>query len=95
MRFFLMIAWLAACAGCSMGHRDYILRDGNYMVFEHAFTDAAADSARRNAERHCGETRLVAVRTRSTCTLTTCTTDYQCMDRDDADRFAPPDVRKK
>lgn len=90
MRAFLIAALLAACAGCAPSYRDYIIRESNYMTFEHPFTEAESERARKNAERHCAETRHLAVKTRSVCTLTRCTTHYQCMDREEAARFAPP-----
>ena len=100
MRFLLIAACLAACAGCSVGNRGYAAREGssyaghgNLLNFQHAFSDAAADKVRAQAERLCGP-KLVAVKTRSTCTLTECFTDYQCMTSEDAARVAPADVRK-
>lgn len=101
MRLLITAALLAACAGCTVGHRDYVsrqggLRDGrgNNLAFQHAFSEAAADKVRRQAERHCAETKLIAVKTRSTCTMTECRTDYQCMNSEDAARAAPPDIKK-
>jgi hypothetical protein len=97
MRYLLIAACLAACAGCSA---DYAAREGssyaghgNLLNFQHAFSDAAADKVRVQAERHCGA-KLVAVKTRSTCTMTECFTDYQCMTSEEAARVAPADVRK-
>ena len=101
MRFLLIAACLAACAGCSAGHRDYASREGspyagrgNLLNFQHAFSDAAADKVRMQAERHCG-TKLVAVKTRSTCTMSECFTDYQCMTSEEAARVAPAEIKKK
>ena len=90
MRVLVVSALLLACAGCSLGPTDYRIRESNYMTFEHPFTEAESERARKNAERHCAETRLLAVRTRSVCTLKTCTTHYQCMDKEEASRFVPP-----
>ena len=96
VRFLLIAAWLATCAGCTVGHRDYVSREGglydgrgNNLTFRHAFSEAAADKVRRQAERHCAETKLTAAKTRSTCTMTECTTDYQCMTSEEAARIAP------
>src|SRR5687768_15386297 len=44
-----------------------IFGEGKYISFAHAFTDAAAESVRRSAERHCAQTKLVAVKTSGTC----------------------------
>ena len=100
MRFLLIAIGLAVCAGCSGGYGDYASREGSpyasrgsLINFQHAFSDAAADRVRAQAERHCGP-KLVAVKTRSTCTMTECFTDYQCMTSDEAARVAPADVKK-
>jgi inosine-uridine nucleoside N-ribohydrolase len=79
---------LLACAGCSVPK---ILGDGNhatyfenYLRYERPFTDATAVAARKDAEGECSRRKKVAVETNSTCTLTRCTTIYQCMDKADA-----------
>ena len=101
MRALILALSIAACAGCSVGYRDYVSRQGssyaghgNLLSFQHAFSEAAADKVRRQAEGHCAETKLVAIKTRSTCTMTECFTDYQCMTGDEATRVAPADVKK-
>ena len=101
MRTVLVALMLAACGGCSVEYRDYVSREGsvlaghgNLLSFQHAFSEAAVDKVHRQAERHCAETKLVAVRTRRTCTMTECFTDYQCMTGDEATRVAPADVKK-
>jgi len=70
-----------ACAGCA---GNYVVSEGNYQTYEHPFTDAAAADVRKRAERHCAEKKRIAVRTSSTCSLTQCTTSYQCMGKADA-----------
>jgi hypothetical protein len=72
---------LAACAP----RPQLIVDEGNYLTFEHPFTDAAAKSVLETAQRQCGHTRRVAVRISSTCSLKQCITHYQCMSRADAD----------
>jgi len=101
MRTLLAALSLLACAGCAMPARDYVNIEGgtyspqsSYMTFEHPFTDAGAANVRKRAERHCGETRRVALMTRRTCSLTLCTVDYQCMTEEEAARVAPPEVKK-
>ena len=99
MRFLLLLVGLAACAGCA--NRDYVNLEGGpynnlgaFMTFQHDFTDAAAENARRKAEGHCAESKRVAVMTRRVCTMKECTTDYQCMSEGAAARVAPADVKK-
>jgi len=75
----LLPAFLAACAP------QYLTtREGNYLTFEYPFTDAAAEDARRKAVELCGARKLVAVRSENVCSLTKCTTSYQCIDKSDA-----------
>src|SRR5688572_33419708 len=96
MRALFVALSLAACAGCAVGHRDYVSREGsvydgrgNNLTFRHAFSEAAVDKVHRQAVRHCAETKLVAVRTQRTCTMTECSTAYQCMTGEEAARVAP------
>ncbi len=55
--------------------------EGNYITFEHPFTDAAADEVSKRAERICGQRKQFAMKTSSTCSLTKCTTHYQCANK--------------
>ncbi len=61
--------------------------ESNYVTYDHAFTDAAADAVRRSAGQHCGLKKQVAIKTTSACSLTRCNTSYQCMDRQDAPEY--------
>ena len=40
---------LAAVAGCTAP----VVMDGNYLTYEHAFTQAAADKVEKNAKEIC------------------------------------------
>ena len=102
MRTLLVTFALLACAGCGISTRDYVNIEGgtyntlsSYMTFEHPFTEAGAANVRTRAERHCGETKRVALMTRRTCSMTLCTVDYQCMSPEEAARAAPPEVKTK
>jgi hypothetical protein len=66
----------------------------NYLSYEHPFTDAAAAGARKTAERECSYRKQVAVRTGGTCSLTRCTTNFQCMGQKDAVLFQASDGKK-
>jgi hypothetical protein len=68
-----------ACAGCATVQPTTM--EGNYLTYTHAFTDAAATAARRNAEKLCGDRKQVALRTGGTCSLTECVTHYQCVEK--------------
>ena len=92
------LAFLAACAGCAGGSTGYdLFMESNYLSYQHAFTDAAFEAVRKNAEKLCGERRQVAVKTTGTCSLDRCTTRYYCVDRADAEKYGenrPADPKK-
>ena len=68
---------------------DLTVNQGNYLTFEHPFTDATAEDVRKKAVDLCSGRKQVAVRSENVCTLTLCTTTYQCMDKGDAATFKP------
>src|SRR5262245_36748783 len=92
---------LTACAGCATSSLVDILPpvsyspsyqytpygEGKYLIYDHPFTDAAAESVGKNAERQCGRRRLTAVKVSSPCSLERCTTYFYCMDAADAAQF--------
>lgn len=80
----LAVLLLAGCAEPSMlvGYEE----NENFLSFNHPYTDGAAADVRARAERLCGQRKQVAVQTSRTCSLTNCTTNYQCMDQTDAAR---------
>lgn len=73
---------LAGCGG------DYLLdnqlvsyaTDENYLNFNHPYTDKAVADVQARAERICGERKQMAIQTSKICSLTKCTTNYQCVD---------------
>jgi len=77
LRRFCLFALLLACASCGI---QPLVMQGNYLTYEHPFTDAGAESARANAELECKKRKQVAVRTTRACSLTQCTTNFQCME---------------
>lgn len=105
----LFLVLLTACAGCgtaalfdslpptpySPSYSFNIFGEGNYLTYDHAFTDAAAEIVRKNAESQCAQKRLVAVRTSGACSLARCTTHYYCMKPADAAPYQPQDAKKK
>ena len=76
---------LAACADKSLlvGYE----KDENFLSFNHSFTDAAAADVRTRAERLCGLRKQAVIQTSRTCSLTQCTTNYQCIDAADAAKY--------
>lgn len=86
----LPIALLAALllAGCAdksllVGYE----KDENFLSFNHPFTDVAAADVRARAERLCGLRKQTVIQTSRTCSLTQCTTNYQCIDAADAGKY--------
>ncbi|MCC7484616.1 MAG: hypothetical protein IT529_06460 [Burkholderiales bacterium] len=66
--------------------------DTNYATFDHPFTEAGAGGAKARAESQCAGKKQVAVMTSRACTLSRCTTSFQCMSPEDAAGYqqAPP-----
>jgi hypothetical protein len=82
----LRVLLLAIClSGCTP--YDLTVNQSNYFTFEHPFTDAAAADVRARAVNLCAGRKQVAVQSQNVCTLTLCTTTYQCMDKEDAELF--------
>ena len=79
----LALLFAAALLGCAT--YDLTVSQGNYLTFEHPFTDATADDVRKRAVVLCD--KQVAVKTENVCNLTRCTTTYQCMSTEDATLF--------
>jgi hypothetical protein len=75
----LVAILMLALAGCAGTVQPLVMED-NYLTYEHAFTDAAALSVQRNAEKMCAQRKQSAIKTRSVCSLKECTTHYQCVD---------------
>ena len=83
----LTVLLLAGCAA----YPDYQLvafgLDMNYLTFDHPFTDKANAQVRASAEGLCAQRKQVAVRTSNICSLTKCTTNYQCVDAADVTKY--------
>jgi hypothetical protein len=81
MKRILFVALPLLGAGCGP---TLTVQEGNYMTFDHAFTDRAAEEVRQRAERLCAQKKQVAIKTSRACSLERCTTNYQCVDRGSA-----------
>jgi hypothetical protein len=62
--------------------------EGNYLTYDHPFSEASAAAVRKNAEGICRQRDQTAFESSRACSLTQCTTSYQCMDEVDARRLA-------
>lgn len=87
VRALFLITLLAGCAGLGTGSQ-LVVMEGNYMTFEHPFTDAAAEDVRKWAERLCAQRKQAAIKSgQNACSLTKCTTNYQCVDKSESNMF--------
>jgi hypothetical protein len=76
-----LVTLLLIVAGCA---QQPWVAEGNYLTYDHPFTEAAAESARQNALGRCRQRDEIAIQTSRVCSLTQCTTSYQCISADDA-----------
>lgn len=79
---------LATMLGCGAAP---IIMEGNYLTYEHDFTDAAAQDVKKNAESLCRQRRQDALKVDSVCNLQKCFTHYQCVNPKDPLEYYPPD----
>jgi hypothetical protein len=75
-----LVTILAGCAGI-LPNDMIVVMQSNYITFEHPFTDVAAEDVRIRAGKICEQRKQSAIKTVSTCSLTKCTTNYQCIDK--------------
>jgi len=83
VRALLLLILLTGCAGLTVNDEIVDLHD-NYVAFKHPFTDASAEAVRKKADAICLQRKQVAIKTAGVCTLTKCTTNYQCLSQADA-----------
>lgn len=87
----LIAAGLVACAdhvmvfGNESGDPRFL--DTNYLSFEHPFSDDGIAQTRARAERLCGQQKRLAVQSERACSLTQCTTHYQCVTAKDVKAY--------
>ena len=85
LRVTCLFALLLAGAGCSAVR--IVAMNDNYVTLLHPFTDAGTESARVLAARECRMHSQVAVKTSDACSLTLCTTNFQCMEPAEAKQY--------
>jgi len=74
-------------AGCVENQLLAYGTDGNYLNFNHAFTDKAIAEVLASAEALCGQRKQVAIQITKACSLTQCTTNYKCVDQADVTKY--------
>ncbi len=80
----LTVLLLAGCADYQLVAYDY---EENYLNFNHPFTDKAIAEVLARAETLCKQRKQVAIQTSKICSLTHCTTNYQCVDQSDVTKY--------
>ncbi len=83
--YLLLFTLLAASSGCS----SLIVSAGDYLTYDHEFTDQAAAKAKADAEKLCAQRKQLAVQTSVACTMERCTTNFQCVDPKHPDEYKP------
>lgn len=80
----LTILLLAGCADYQLVSYD---SGENYLNFNHPFTDKSIAEVLARAEALCKQRKQVAIQTSRICSLSQCTTNYQCVDQADVTRY--------
>lgn len=80
----LTVLLLAGCADYQLVAYDY---EENYLNFNHPFTDKAIAEVLARAETLCKQRKQVVIQTSKICSLTQCTTNYQCVDQSDVTKY--------
>ena len=76
----LAILLLARCVEYQlMSYND----DSNFLSFNHPFTDKAIAEVQAQAVKLCGERKQEAIQTTKSCSLSVCTTNFQCVKKAD------------
>ena len=75
------------------GDRNYITGT-NYLTFEHAFSDTGEADAKRRADSQCAQRKRAAVKTEGRCTLKSCTTSFQCMTLEEAEKYQADSAKR-
>ena len=79
MKRIFLIALLLLAASCA--HQTTETEGSNFITYDHAFTDRAAENVRQRAEKFCAKKKQDAVKSSRACSLERCTTSYACVDR--------------
>ena len=59
----------------------------NYLSFKHPFTDQAIADVQAKAHQLCKERKKETIQTTKSCSLTKCTTSYQCVSKEDIIKY--------
>lgn len=84
---YIIYVSLFLLAGCNGVRYVSYENDTNYLTFNHPFTDQAVAEIQSGADKLCRQRKQVAIKTTERCSLTQCTTNYQCIDTADATKY--------
>lgn len=83
----LALLMLTGCAEVQLVDYDpATTQNWNFFTFSRPFTDQAAADALASARKLCEKRKQVPIETSNTCSLTKCTTQYQCVDSAEVSR---------
>jgi hypothetical protein len=84
---YLIPGFILLLTGCTgFQYVDYE-NDTNYLTFNHPFTDKDLAKVQSSAERLCRQRKQIVIKTSEKCSLTNCTTNFQCIDQADAVKY--------
>ncbi len=79
-RILLLVLLLSGCSdNLLLSYGD----DTNFLLFDHPNSEKAIANVRARAEKLCAGRQQLAIKTESACSLSSCTTSYQCTDQSD------------
>ena len=89
MRTTLLIAASALCllTGCMEYQITFANPEENYLTFNHPFTDKAIAAVEAKATQLCEQRKKAVIQTTRSCSLTKCTTNFQCVAREDISKY--------
>jgi hypothetical protein len=81
---FFLVVLLTSCAETMLVS---FAPDTNYLTFDHPNSEKAIADVRTTAGKLCQQRKQVAIMTESVCSLTSCATNYQCVDEADVIKY--------
>ncbi len=66
--------------GCAYYQVEDYTKSANFLTIKHPYTDKDLAEARAEAKKLCGDKKQVALQTEKVCSLSTCSTTFQCED---------------
>ena len=85
----VLIASAAALllAGCQQYQINFSNPEENYLSFSHPFSDSATAEVQAKAAELCAQRKKAVIQTTRSCSLSKCTTNFQCVAQDDINKY--------